>query len=334
MMEVGFDSTKYIKAQKKKILERIGKFEKLYLEFGGKLLYDHHATRVLPGYNLTTKIDLLKQFDEAEIIYCVNANYIEKGYKLTDSNLTHDGQALRDIKGIEKFGLKVSNVIIMRYEKQPKAKAFKDKLEKLGYNAHLFNDISYDFSNIKNILEGYSKQKLIPTKNKLVIVTGVGGGSGKMSFALSQIYKERKKGVKVGFAKFETFPIWNLPLNHPVNIAYEAATADLQDINMIDPFHKKAYKIDAVNYNRDIENFTILQNLMEKLTKEKNPFGYKSPTDMGVNMAKAGITDDDICKEAGKKEIKRRYKIYSQQVKEGVEEKSTIERMKVILEKV
>ena len=333
-MEGGFDATKYIEAQKKKILERINKFEKLYLEFGGKLLYDHHATRVLPGYNLTTKIDLLKQLGELKIVYCVNANFIQKGYKLTDSNLTHDQQTLRDIEDIEKFGLKVKQVIIMRYEKQPKAKAFKDKLKKLGYEAYLFDEVKYDLSNIKSILKGYFKQKYVPLKSKLVIVTGVGGGSGKMSFALSQIYKERKKGTKAGFAKFETFPIWNLPLDHPINIAYEAATADLQDVNMIDPFHKKAYKINAVNYNRDIENFTILQNLMEKITKEKNPFGYKAPTDMGVNMAKLGIINEKVCKEAGKKEIKRRYGIYSKQVKEGVEEKATIERMEEILKKI
>ncbi len=333
-MEPGFDPTKYIKAQKKKILERINKFEKLYLEFGGKLLYDHHASRVLPGYNLTTKIDLLKQLDNPEIVYCVNANYIQKGYKLTDSNLTHDKQAIGDIKGIEKFGLKVSHVVIMRYEKQPKAKSFQTKIKKLGYKAHLFNEVDYDFSNIKDILKGYSKHKYIPLKNKLIIVTGVGGGAGKMSFALSQIYKERKKGIKSGFAKFETFPIWNLPLNHPVNIAYEAATADLHDINMIDPFHKKAYKTNAVNYNRDIENFTILQSLMEEITKQKNPFGYKSPTDMGVNMAKKGIINDKVCREAGKKEVKRRVRVYSKQVKEKIEPKSTLLRAHHILKQV
>jgi len=334
MMEVGFDATKYIKAQKRKILERIDKFEKLYLEFGGKLLYDYHATRVLPGYNLTTKIDLLKQLNGAEIIYCVNANFIEKGYKLGDSNLTNDKQTIRDLEDIEKFGLKVKYVVITMYQKQKKAELLKLKLEKKGINVYFLKAMEGYPLDTEKIIEEYKKQPYIPTKKKLTIITGVASGSGKMALALSQIYKERKKGIKAGFAKFETFPIWNIPLNNPINIAYEAATADLQDINMIDPFHKKAYKINAINYNRDIENFTILKNLMEKITKEKNPFGYKSPTDMGVNMAKLGITNDKICREAAKNEIKRRYKIYSKQVKKGIEEKTTLVRMKEILKKI
>jgi len=333
-MKIGFDSTKYIKAQKKSILERIDKFEKLYLEFGGKLLYDLHATRVLPGYNATTKIDLLKQLENVEIVYCVNANFIQKDFTLQDSKLTHDQQTIKDMEDIEKFGLKIKHVVITMYKNQPKIKAFKTKLKKKSVSVYFLKDMDGYPLDTEKILKAYTKQPDLNIKKKLIIITGVGGGSGKMALALSQIYKERKKGVNAGFAKFETFPIWNLPLDHPINIAYEAATADLQDVNMIDPFHKKAYKINAVNYNRDIENFTILKNLMERITKEKNPFGYKSPTDMGVNMAKLGIINDTVCREAGKKEVKRRYKIYSKQVKEGIEEKSTIKRMKEILKKI
>lgn len=333
-MKIGFDSTKYIKAQKKEILERISKFEKLYLEFGGKLLYDLHATRVLPGYSATTKIDLLKQLDDAEIIYCVNANFIQKGFTLQDSKLTHDKQTIKDIEDIEKFGLKIKHVVITMYKDQQKIGAFKTKLKKRGISVYLLKAMAGYPLDTEKILKAYTGQPHIKTKKKLIIITGVGGGSGKMALALSQVYKERKIGVKAGFAKFETFPIWNLPLDHPINIAYEAATADLHDINMVDPFHKEAHKIKAINYNRDIENYSILKHLMKSITKEKNPFGYKSPTDMGVNMAKVGIVDDRVCREAAKKEVQRRYKIYAKQVKEGIEPKKTLERMREILKKI
>ena len=334
MHKVGFDTNKYLKEQTKRILERVGKFERLYLEFGGKLCYDLHAARVLPGYKSTAKIELLKRLGDIEIIYCISAKDIERGRVRRDFGLTYDNQALKDIGDIKHFGLKVNSVIITRYSNLRSSKIFKKKLENFGMKVYIHEEIEGYPHNIKSVLEGYGKQPYAKTKEKLIVVTGVGGNSGKMAFCLSQIYHERKKGIKTGFAKFETFPIWNLELNHPVNSAYEAATADLKDVNMIDPFHKEAYKITAVNYNRDIENFNILQKLMQKITKEKDPFGYKSPTDMGVNTAAIGIVDDKTCREAAKQEIIRRYFRYFREKVEGIETQDTIDRTQEIMDKV
>jgi len=334
MHKIGFDSNKYIEEQTKKILERVKKFERLYLEFGGKLCYDLHAARVLPGYNPTTKIDLLKNLKDIEILYCVSAKDIEKGRVRRDFGLTYDNQTLKDISDIKDFGLKVNTVIITRYSNEHSVNKFKKKLENFGYNVYIHTEIEGYPNDINKVLTGYEKQPYIETKNKLIIVTGVGGNSGKMATCLSQIFHERKEGTKTGFAKFETFPIWNLELNHPINVAYEAATADLLDVNIVDPFHKAAYNIEAINYNRDIENFNILQKLMRKITKEENPFGYKSPTDMGVNTAKTGIIDDNVCKEAAKQEIIRRYFRYLREKTEGIEIQKTIDQMEKIMKKI
>ncbi len=334
MRGVGFDTDRYLKEQTKKILERVGKFEKLYLEFGGKLCYDLHAVRVLPGYRATTKINLLKKLGDIEIIYCISAKDIAKGRVRRDFGLTYDNQTLKDISDMEDFGLKVACVVITRYDNEYSVGIFKKKLENFGIKVYVHNEIKGYPNDIKKVLQGYTKQLFIKTSKKLIIVTGVGGNSGKMATCLSQICHERKKGLKTGFAKFETFPIWNLELNHPINVAYEAATADLKDVNMVDPFHKKAYKATAINYNRDIENFNILISLMKKITGEKNPFGYKSPTDMGVNMAAVGIINDKLCREAAKQEIIRRYFRYYREKVEGIETQETLDQMEKIMKKV
>ena len=334
MHKTGFDTNKYLKEQSKKILERVVKFEKLYLEFGGKLCYDLHAARVLPGYKSTTKIELLKELGDIEIIYCISSKDIERGRVRRDFGLTYDNQTLKDIGDIKDFGLNVSSVIITRYSNEYSVNVFKKKLENFGMKVYIHKEIEGYPNDIKKVLEGYEKQPYVKTDKKLILVTGVGGNSGKMAFCLSQICHERKKNLKTGFAKFETFPIWNLELKHPINVAYEAATADLLDINMVDPFHKKEYGVTAINYNRDVENFNILKNLMQKITKEKNPFGYKSPTDMGVNMAKVGIIDDKMCREAAKQEIIRRYFRYLREKIEGIETQETLDRMEEIMKEV
>ncbi len=334
MRKTGFDINKYLKEQTKKILERVGKFERLYLEFGGKLCYDLHAARVLPGYEPTAKIKLLKKLGDIEIIYCISAKDIEKGRVRRDFGLTYDNQTLKDINDIRDFGLNVKCVVITRYNNENSAVKFKKRLENFGMKVYIHNEIEGYPNDINKVLKGYDKQPFIETKKKLIIVTGVGGNSGKMATCLSQIRHERKKGFTTGFAKFETFPIWNLTLNHPINIAYEAATADLLDVNMVDPFHKKAYGITSINYNRDVENFNILEKLMRKITGEKDPFGYKSPTDMGVNAAKEGIIDDEICREAAKQEIIRRYFRYYREKIEGIETQTTLNQIEKIMKKV
>lgn len=334
MHKIGFDPEKYISEQKKEILERVGKFEKLYLEFGGKLCYDMHAARVLPGYKQTTKVDLLKHLGDIGIIYCICAKDIEKGRVRRDFGLTYDNQALKDIGDIEEFGLKVNCVIITRFQGEHSAKVFKKKLENYGMKVYIHTETEGYPNDIDKVIKGYEKQEYVEINKKLIIVTGVGEGSGKMASCLTQICNDRKRGIKAGFGKFETFPIWNLELNHPINVAYEAATADLIDVNMVDPYHKKAYGVTAINYNRDIENFNILINLMKRITGEDNPFGYKSPTDMGVNKAAAGIVDEKVCIEASKQEIIRRYFRYLREKVEGIETQETIDQMEKIMKKV
>ena len=332
-MKRGFSHRKYIFAQKSEILKRLNLFDRLYLEIGGKLVYDVHASRVLPGYKKTAKIDLLKSLGDVEIIYCVNAKDLVSSRHLGDFDLNYKKQVLKDIIDIKKKGLKVNFVCITRYEREKGIMDFKKILERKGIKVIVHHEIKNYLKSIKDVLTGYSKEKIIPVKSKIVAITGPAGGSGKMSTALNQIYLDRKKGLKSGFAKYETFPIWNLPMNHPVNIAYEAATADLGDINMIDPYHKRAYHVNAVNYNRDIENFSILKKIGKKLFS-KGKFKYKSPTDMGVNMAKEGIIDDKICRRAGIREIKRRWKVYSREFKKNRETEETLKRMKEIMKKV
>ena len=333
-MKRGFDSSRYVKAQTKEILKRVNKFKRLYLEFGGRLIYDGHASRVLPGYKKTTKVELLKKLKNPEIIYCINSKDLQSKRVLGLKKRSYQEQSLKDLRDIKKFGLKNNIIVITRFGGEQKAKKFSKKLEAKGKTVYFHKEIKGYSKSVNKAIEGYKTQPYISIKNDLIIVSGPAGGSGKMAVALSQIYHEKKKKIKSGFAKFETFPFWNLSLDHPINLAYEAATADLQDVIMIDPFHKKAYNKIAVNYNRDIKNFSILQALSKKITKEKFPFRYKSPTDMGINMAKIGIIDDKICRNASIKEINRRYNFYKKEFKKGRESKSTIKRMEQILEKL
>jgi len=332
--KVGFDTQKYLDVQTKAIKDRVAQFEKLYLEFGGKLCYDFHASRVLPGYQPSAKIDLLKQLGDIDIIYCVSAKDIERGKIRGDSGLTYDFQTLKDISDILGFGLDVNCVVITRYKREASVPKLKKKLENYGLKVYVHTEIEDYPNNMKKVLAGYEKMPLVKTDKKLTIVTGAGGNSGKMATCLAQVYNERRQGTKTGYAKFETFPIWNLELNHPINIAYEAATADLLDVNMVDSFHKKAYDVTAVNYNRDIENFDILISIMEKITGEKQPFGYQSPTDMGVNMAAQGIVVDKVCREAARQEIIRRYFRYHKEKVEGVETQETLDQIQMIMDKV
>jgi len=331
---IGFDTEKYLDAQIKSIKDRVSNFDKLYLEFGGKLYYDSHASRVLPGYRPTAKIELLKQLGDIDVIVCISAKHIEEGKKRGDSGLTYDYQTLKDISDIKANGLVVNSVVITRYSGEVSADKFKRKLQNYGFKVYVHNEIEGYPNDMGKVLEGCAKQPLVLTEKKLTIITGAGANSGKMATCLSQIYNERKNGIKTGYAKFETFPIWNLALDHPINIAYEAAAADLLDINLIDPFHKKAYGIDSVNYNRDVENFDILISLMKNITGEENPFGYKSPTDMGVNMAAKGIIDDEVCRQASKQEIISRYFKYRKEKIEGNESQKTLDYMEEIMKKV
>lgn len=307
-MRVGFDNDKYLKMQSEHIQERISKFgDKLYLEFGGKLFDDFHASRVLPGFEPDSKLRMLmKLSDRAEIVIVINAADIEKNKMRGDLGITYDEDVQRLMKEFESRGLYVGSVVLTHFAGQGRAVAFKEKLEQNNVKVYLHYTIEGYPSNIEKIVseEGFGKNDYIETSRPLVVVTAPGPGSGKMATCLSQLYHDNKRGIKAGYAKYETFPIWNIPLKHPVNLAYEAATADLNDVNMIDPFHLEAYGTTAVNYNRDIEIFPVLDAIFEGIYGE-NP--YKSPTDMGVNMAGNCIIDDEACKEASYMEIIRRY---------------------------
>ena len=308
MAREGFDNQKYLTMQSQHIRDRIDQFGgKLYLEFGGKLFDDFHASRVLPGFQPDSKIRMLEQLkDKAEIIIVINAGDIEKNKVRGDLGITYDSDVLRLIDAFRSKGLYVGSVVVTQYTGQAAADSFRLRLEKLGVRVYRHYSIQGYPHNIAHIVsdEGYGKNDYIETSRPLVVVTAPGPGSGKMATCLSQLYHEHKRGVKAGYAKFETFPIWNLPLKHPVNLAYEAATADLNDVNMIDPFHLEAYGVTTVNYNRDIEIFPVV-NAMFELIAGKSP--YKSPTDMGVNMAGNCIVDDEACREASRNEIIRRY---------------------------
>ena len=307
-MKIGFDNEKYLFTQSQHIRERISQFgDKLYLEFGGKLFDDFHASRVLPGFAPDSKLQMLLQLaDQAELIIVISASDIEKNKMRHDLGITYDVDVLRLIEAYTATGLYVGSVVITQYSGQASADVFKSKLEHMGIRVYRHYTIDGYPSNVDLIVsdDGYGKNDYIETTKPLVIVTAPGPGSGKMATCLSQLYHENKRGIKAGYAKFETFPIWNIPLKHPVNLAYEAATADLNDVNMIDPFHLEAYGETTVNYNRDIEIFPVLSAIFEVIYGE-NP--YKSPTDMGVNMAGNCIIDDEVCCEASKQEIIRRY---------------------------
>lgn len=308
-MKIGFDNEKYLKIQSEHIKERIGQFgDKLYLEFGGKLFDDYHASRVLPGFAPDSKLQMLMQLsDVAEIVIAISAADIEKNKVRGDLGITYDEDVVRLIGEFEKKGLYVGSVAITQFTGQRAAEQFKEKLEKRGISVYLLYRIEGYPANIPLIVseDGFGKNDYIKTTRPLVVITAPGPGSGKMATCLSQLYHENLRGIKAGYAKFETFPIWNLPLKHPVNLAYEAATADLNDVNMIDPFHLEAYGETTVNYNRDIEIFPVLNAIFEGIYGE-NTY-YKSPTDMGVNMAGFCIVDDEACCEASKMEIIRRY---------------------------
>lgn len=316
-MKIGFDNDKYLSMQSEHIRQRINQFDnKLYLEFGGKLFDDYHASRVLPGFAPDSKLRMLMQLsDHAEIVIVISAGDIEKNKVRGDLGITYDIDVLRLIDSFRGRGFYVGSVVITQYSGQNSANKYKDKLEKLGIKVYLHYPIEGYPSNIPLIVsdEGYGKNQYIETTRPLVVITAPGPGSGKMATCLSQLYHEHKRGVHAGYAKFETFPIWNIPLKHPVNLAYEAATADLNDVNMIDPFHLDAYGVTTVNYNRDVEIFPVLSAIFERI------FGqcpYQSPTDMGVNMAGNCIIDDEACRAASKQEILRRY----YQAKDGLAE--------------
>ncbi len=307
-MKIGFDNEKYLKMQSEHIRNRIGKFDnKLYLEFGGKLFDDYHASRVLPGFAPDSKLRLLKELSsQAEIVIVISAKDIEKNKVRGDLGITYDTDVLRLIQTYRDQGLYVGSVTITQFSGQESALLFKNRLENMKIPVYLHYVIPGYPSNVPLIIsdEGYGKNDYIRTTRPLVIVTAPGPGSGKMATCLSQLYHEHRRGIHAGYAKFETFPIWNLPLKHPVNLAYEAATADLNDVNMIDPYHLEAYGETTVNYNRDVEIFPVLNTIFEKIYGESP---YKSPTDMGVNMAGNCICDDEACKEASRQEIIRRY---------------------------
>ncbi|MGI5990642.1 MAG: DUF1846 domain-containing protein [Lachnospiraceae bacterium] len=329
--KIGFDSEKYRKLQSEHIRERMSHFGKLYLEFGGKLFDDYHASRVLPGFVPDNKLRMLEQLkDKAEIVIAVGADALAQNKVRGDLGIPYDEETLRLKKAFEDRGFYVSSIVLTKYSGQPAADRFRQRLDTLGIPCYLLYNIEGYPSNIPMILspEGYGRNQYIKTTRELVVVTAPGPGSGKMATCLSQLYQEYQHGVKAGYAKFETFPIWNLPLKHPVNLAYEAATADLNDVNMIDPFHLEAYGKTAVNYNRDVEIFPVLQQIFEGIM---GSCPYKSPTDMGVNMAGFAICDDEVCREAARQEIIRRYFETACKVVEGKATQSELYKQQLLL---
>ena len=307
-MQIGFDSEKYLEEQSKYILEKVRSYHKLYLEFGGKLMFDLHAKRVLPGFDENSKIKLLQQLsDKVEVIICIHAGDITRNKIQGDFGITYDMEVFRMIDNLRKYNLEVNSVVITRYEKQASASLFITKLERRGikvYKHRFTKGYPMDIDTIVSD-EGYGKNPYIETTKPIVVVTAPGPGSGKLATCLSQLYHDYRQGKNSWYSKFETFPVWNIPLKHPLNIAYEAATVDLKDVNMIDPFHLEAYGEATINYNRDIEAFPLLKRIIEKITGKESE--YKSPTDMGVNRVAFGITDDDVIRRASEQEIIRRY---------------------------
>ena len=332
MLRHGFDNDKYLELQSKEIKSRISQFGgKLYLEFGGKLFDDYHASRVLPGFQPDSKIRMLKQLnDQAEIVIVINASDIEKNKVRGDLGITYDLDVLRLIDAFRGYGFLVGSVVLTRYQDQPAAIAFEKRLASLGIKVYRHYPIPGYPSDLATIVsdEGFGKNDYIETSRPLVVITAPGPGSGKMATCLSQLYHENKRGIKAGYAKFETFPIWNLPLKHPVNIAYEAATADLDDVNMIDPFHLDAYGITTVNYNRDVEIFPVLQAMFESIYGSSP---YKSPTDMGVNMAGNCIIDDEAVQAAAREEIIRRYYDAMCEERKGLGSSQATEKIKLLM---
>ncbi len=335
-MKIGFDNAKYLEEQTAAILKRVGQFDnKLYLEFGGKLIFDYHASRVLPGFQPNVKMDLLQKLkDRADIILCIYAGDIERKKIRADFGITYDVDALKLIDDLRERGINVAAVVITRFEEQPAAIIFKNKLERRNVKVYTHKFTKGYPTDVDLIVseEGYGANDYIETTKPLVIVTGPGPGSGKLATCLSQLYHEHTRGIEAGYAKFETFPIWSIPLKHPVNIAYESATADLKDYNLVDPFHLEAYGETTINYNRDVDTFPVLKRILEKITGGKAM--YQSPTDMGVNRAGFGIIDDEAVKEAARQEIIRRYFRYKCEYVLGFVNKDTVDRAELIMNEV
>ncbi|MDP3789479.1 MAG: DUF1846 domain-containing protein [Candidatus Omnitrophota bacterium] len=332
----GFDNDKYLKEQTAAILERVRKFgNKLYLEFGGKIIFDYHASRVLPGFDPNVKMRLLKMLkDKADIILCIYAGDIERRKIRADFGITYDVDVLKLIDDLREWGIDILAVVITRFDNQPAARIFKNKLERNNIKVYTHRFTKGYPTDIDLIVsdDGYGANEYIKTKNPLIIVTAPGPGSGKLATCLSQLYHDHKRGIKSGYAKFETFPIWNIPLKHPVNVAYEAAAADIKDFNLIDPFHLEAYKQVAINYNRDVEVFPVLKRILGRIMGGESV--YNSPTDMGVNRAGFGIVDNEIVKEAAKQEVIRRYFRYRCEYLIGSADKETVERIEILMEEL
>lgn len=334
-MKAGFDPQRYIEEQSKFILERVNNFDKLYLEFGGKLIGDKHAQRVLPGFDEDAKIKLLQKLkDKAEIIICVFAGDIERNKIRGDYGISYDMDVLKQIDELRDFELEVNSVVITRYNGQPAAKLFINKLDRRGIKVFTHSAIEGYPSDVDKIVseEGYGINEYIPTTKPIVVVTAPGPGSGKLATCLNQLYHEHRLDRIAGYSKFETFPVWNVPLKHPLNIAYEAATVDLKDVNMIDYFHFERYNEVAVNYNRDIEMFPVIKRIIEKITGRESL--YQSPTDMGVNRIGFGIIDDEIIKQASRQEIIRRSFATECDYKKGLVDEEVLNRMRIIMEEL
>lgn len=332
---LGFDAEKYLELQSKNILERIKNGERLYLEFGGKLLFDMHAKRVLPGYDENAKIHLLHKLkDKLEVIIAIYAGDIARNKTRQDFGITYDLDVFRQMDDLRRFDLEVNSVVITRYENQPAANVFINKLERRGIKVYKHLATKGYPTDVDLIVsdEGYGANPYIETTKPLIVVTGPGPGSGKLATCLSQLYHENKRGVKVGYSKFETFPVWNLPLKHPLNVAYEAATVDLKDVNMIDSFHLDAYGIKSVNYNRDLEVFPVIKRIIEKITGVESM--YLSPTDMGVNKVGFAISDDAVVREASLQEIVRRYFKTKCEYKKGLLDEDSLLRSKLIMDEL
>ena len=334
--KTGFDNERYLALQTEAIMKRVERFNnKLYLEFGGKLLYDYHAARVLPGYDPNVKMRLLQKLrDRADVLLCIYAGDIEKRKLRADFGITYDVDALKLIDDLADWKVAVTGVVVTRFDEQASAKIFKNKLERRGIRVYTHRFTRGYPTDVDLIVsdEGYGANEHIKTSHPLVIVTGPGPGSGKLATCLSQLYHDHKSGLRSGYAKFETFPIWNLPLKHPVNVAYEAATADIGDFNLVDPFHLDAYGQSSVNYNRDVEVFPVVKRILEKITHEQSL--YKSPTDMGVNCAGFAITDDGLIREAAKQELVRRYFRYSCEYALGFVDKETVQRAELLMKEL
>ncbi len=330
-MKKGFDNKKYIKLQSKKIKDRFKLFDKLYLEIGGKLFDDYHASRVLPGFEPDAKINMFKELkNDLEIIFCINANDIERNKKRAEFDITYDVEVMRLIDSLRDLGFTINSVVITLYNNQNSVDNFRNKLDRHGIKTYVHRFTKGYPQDVDTIVseEGYGANEYIETTKKLVLINAPGPGSGKLATCLSQLYHEHKRGINAGYAKFETFPVWNLPLKHPVNVAYEAATADLSDVNQIDSFHLSEYNVTAVNYNRDLATFPVLKAILSRITDDDI---YKSPTDMGVNMIKECIVNDDVVRKAANDEIIRRYYQEKVNYKRGGVGLEVVERIKILM---